>query len=902
MSKHEYQYAPLEAFAEAEKRIQETFKSGATEIYLSKLGLTELPQSIGQLSKLRVLYLHGNRLTTLPESIGQLVQLILLHLENNEITVLPETIGNLHQLKQLYLDNNRLMALPESTSKLTQLYALELDNNELTKVNESIGQLTLLHRLKLSGNRLANLPKSIGQLVQLQHLGLSDNQLLVLPESIGRLTQLQILMLSGNQLKALPKSIRNLSALERLYLHDNSLLGLPAEILGPTQQDVNNLMVRPEKPNKILEYYFRLQSGQRPLNEAKLILVGRGEVGKTSLVNQLVHSSFNLNEQKTEGINITEWKFRLHSHEKILLHIWDFGGQEIMHATHQFFLTQRCLYLLVLNGREGAEDTDAEYWLRLIGSFGADSPVIIVLNKIRVHAFDLNRRGLQQKYSNIRDFIKTDCSDGTGIRTLRSAIEREIDRLEDLRKVFPSSWFGIKNQFARMKENYLGFEMYRKICNHHGETEPQAQEDLAGFLHRLGILLNFKDDPRLQDTHVLNPRWVTNGIYRILNSTKLEKQKGEIRLQDLAEILTEDEYPASMRRFIFDLMKKFDLCFNFPDDDTHYLIPELLQKQEPAETAEFKPEECLNFQYHYAVLPEGLLPRFIVRTHLLSDGLARWRTGVILKFEDCKALIKADVHDKKVFISVSGHVPERRRELLAIIRSDFERIHRDIRSLQPQAMVPLFGYPNTVVPYEKLVALEQKAISVLPEFADGRVIELNVTEMLNGIDLEDARLRDETIDEELLVTRLFYSYSHKDEAIRNELETQLKLLSRMGLITEWHDRKIEAGDDWKTRIDENLERADVILLLVSADFIASDYCYEKEMKRALQRHIAGEARVIPIIIREVNWRRAEFAKLQALPKDGKAVMEWPSKDAAWRNVSEGIERIVDELRKNKFSR
>jgi internalin A len=112
----------------------------------------------------------------------------------------------------------------------------------------------------------------------------------------------------------------------------------------------------------------------------------------------------------------------------------------------------------------------------------------------------------------------------------------------------------------------------------------------------------------------------------------------------------------------------------------------------------------------------------------------------------------------------------------------------------------------------------------------------------------------------------------------------------------WHDRKIEASGDWAQEIDENLERADIILLLVSADFIASDYCYEKEMTRALERGREGKARVVPVIVRDVNWRKAPFAKLQALPKGGLAVTKWGDRDSAWRNVSEGIERVVEEIR------
>lgn len=630
------------------------------------------------------------------------------------------------------------------------------------------------------------------------------------------------------------------------------------------------------------------------MNEAKLILVGRGAVGKTSIVNRLVHDYFALSEKKTEGIQITEWQLRISGKEDVRLNIWDFGGQEIMHATHQFFLTQRSLYLFVLNGREGGEDADAEYWLKLIESFGGDSPVIVVMNKIREHPFDLNRRALQQKYPFIREFIKTDCKEKTGIEELRKAVERETDRLERLRDSFPATWFMIKNQLASMKKNFLSFDEYRNLCKQNGETDMTAQEALAGYLHNLGIILNYKEDPRLQDTHVLNPHWVTNGIYKILNSERLEGKKGEISLNDLFDILDPIEYPIGMRRFLFDLMKKFDLCFSFPEDDTHYLIPELLDKQEPNQAASFRPEECLNFQYKYPVLPEGLLPRFIVRTHVLSDYQPRWRTGVILLFENCRALVKADVQDKKIFIHVSGPLTSRRR-LLAVIRSDFERIHRDFRNLQPKEMIPVPGYPDVTVLYDDLIAWESVNRSIYSVRVPGRILDIEVKDLLNGVDIGNMYSREEVLDKQQYAQRLFYSYSHRDERLRNELETHLKLLQRQGLIQTWHDRKIEAGDEWKEVIDENLERADIVLLLVSSDFIASDYCFEKEMKRALKRHENGEARVIPVILRDVNWTSAPFSKLQVLPSDGLAVTKWQDRDSAWRNVSEGIERVLKEM-------
>ena len=124
-------------------------------------------------------------------------------------------------------------------------------------------------------------------------------------------------------------------------------------------------------------------------------------------------------------------------------------------------------------------------------------------------------------------------------------------------------------------------------------------------------------------------------------------------------------------------------------------------------------------------------------------------------------------------------------------------------------------------------------------------------------------------------------------------------MQRQGLLNSWSDRRIDAGQEWKREIDDNLERAEIILLLISSDFIASDYCYEKEMMRALSRERNGEAKVIPIIVRDVNWKSAPFAKLQALPKDGKAVELWEHKDSAWRNVSEGIEHALEGMTRSR---
>ncbi len=135
---------------------------------------------------------------------------------------------------------------------------------------------------------------------------------------------------------------------------------------------------------------------------------------------------------------------------------------------------------------------------------------------------------------------------------------------------------------------------------------------------------------------------------------------------------------------------------------------------------------------------------------------------------------------------------------------------------------------------------------------------------------------------------VFFSYAHEDEKLRDELAKHLKLLKREGVINDWHDRQIMPGSQWKDQIDGHLESADIILLLVSADFLDSDYCYDIEMKRALERHEQGEATVIPIILRPVDWQGAPFGRLQCLPKDAKPVTSWTNQDEAFLDIARGI--------------
>lgn len=190
--------------------------------------------------------------------------------------------------------------------------------------------------------------------------------------------------------------------------------------------------------------------------------------------------------------------------------------------------------------------------------------------------------------------------------------------------------------------------------------------------------------------------------------------------------------------------------------------------------------------------------------------------------------------------------------------------------------------------------LEEQVVTLHRDAASDDEIAAVMARLRENQELRLRRLTEQQAIREQGV-ELFISYAHEDEALRERLGKHLSSLRREGVITDWHDRAITAGSEWATEIDRHLDSARVILMLLSADFIDSDYCYGIEMKRAVERHQAGAARVIPVLLRAVDWTHSPLGKLQALPKDARPVTSWPDQDSAFLNITEGIRTSLREL-------
>ncbi|MBN2005702.1 MAG: hypothetical protein JXA21_20260 [Anaerolineae bacterium] len=472
------------------------------------------------------------------------------------------------------------------------------------------------------------------------------------------------------------------------------------------------------------------------------------------------------------------------------INVWDFGGQEIMHATHQFFLTKRTLYVLVLDSRYSEAENRLDYWLTLIRSFGDDSPILVVGNKTDQHPLDLNRRALLAQFPTVQAILETSCATGKGILELRDAITGQVASMPHVTNPLVTTWFDVKSELEAMDADYILYAEYTRLCREKQVDNPDSQRVLLGFLHDLGVVLHFPD-PRLETTNILNPEWVTQGVYRILNTRLPFAEPGILTWDMLARILDDEPYQEK-RMFIVDMMQKFELCYELPDRKNTYLLPDLLPKEE-LDTGAW--EDALRFEIHYPVLPGSILTRLIVRMHRLITTV--WRVGVLLACDGNEALVKADLSANRIAIAVRGS-GSGRREMLARIRENLEAIHASLAGLQPAEKVPVPGHPEIPpVDYEWLRECERRGLQeVMPE---GVFTALNVRELLIGVDAHGAY---EDGLSSALLARIRDALTHCGPL---ESDATLRTVFVDRRISPWRDRIADHTTNREARVNALIE-------------------------------------------------------------------------------------------------
>jgi|GEM_PF-600134 len=747
------------------------------------LGLNQIQALTGLrgLRKLTWLNLNSNKIQNLTELEGlknlieldlsrnqiqhltgleELKNITTLVLENNQIQNLTG-LEELKNLRYLMLNENYIQDLADLEG-LKNLRKLDLENNQIQGLN-GLEKLESLTHLLLGANQIQNLT-GLRMLKSLTTLDLGDNQIQNLTELDG-LKSLTTLILRDNQIRNLigVKGLKNLTGLFAGYNQIQDLtglenlrnltnvdlirnkikkfpewiveLGMPVGVqISGINVDKNPIVDPPmeivEKGNQAIRDYFQAsKKASRPLNEVKVILIGDGSAGKTSLVKRIVGEEFDPVESQTHGINVLDWETSLRK-QPIHVHFWDFGGQEIMHATHQFFLSKRCVYILVLDGRR---DEKIEYWLKHIESFGGNSPILVALNKIDQNpSFDVNRLFLQKKFKEIRGFFPVSCSNKKGIHSLKQNLREQLFKAELVQTKWPKSWFDVKKHLVSKKASYISHCEYEEVCSQLGVEEGSTRETLVEFLNDLGVFIHFKSF-HLQETYVLNPKWITTAVYKIINSPLVIQKRGILRMDELSDILPEQEYPKDKYAYIIELMKRFELCYSM--DEATILIPDLLEVQEPA--FGFDSENSLKFFLQYDFLPPSILPRFLVKKHGLIRDRLRWRSGLVLEYprDRAVAVIKADHEARKIEIELNG---PQRRALLTEILETFENLNQSFEKIQVEQHVSLPEHPKVTVSYEELEIYEAEGRQTI--FVPKLRKEYSIQGLLEGIRVKKGKL------------------------------------------------------------------------------------------------------------------------------------------------------------------
>jgi Leucine-rich repeat (LRR) protein/GTPase SAR1 family protein len=641
------------------------------ELNLDGNQLTELRPEIAQLTKLRELNVGGNQLTTLPPEITQLTKLRELNLDGNQLTTLPPEvilltnlktlglgglttlppeIGQLTNLRELNLGSNLLTTLPPEIAQLTNLRDLGLLRSELTALPLEVTQLTNLRELNLNYNQLTTLPPEIGQLANLRELRIGENQLTTLPPEIGQLANLQTLWLDRNQLTTLPPEIGQLTNLRLLGLPGNQLTTLPSEIAD--QLDAGLELVLSENPlaeplpelvqqgSSAVAVYLRSLRDGIAQYEAKVLLVGEGNVGKTSLSAALRGDIFVKDRPFTHGIQIQPLILaHTDAVKEMTVRIWDFGGQEVYRVTHQFFFSHRAVYVVVWKPREGQEQNEVEGWLRRVRlRVGPTAEVLIVATHCADDQRpDIDYPHLQQEFPQmLAGHFEVDNETGRGIPALREAIARMVELLPQMGQKISSRWAAVRQEISELAqaEPQISFQDFAAICQRHRVGDDEMGT-LATLMHDLGQIIYYGEDEGLQDFVVLNPEWLTTAISYVLRDEQTQISGGILDHGRLRNIWQDRAgYPTRYHRYFLRLMERFDISYRL-GDERRSLVAQLVPYQRPALPWDFQTPLPRRLR-HLALVCQlsesapGLMAWLTVRHHLAATGM-HWRNGVFLR-------------------------------------------------------------------------------------------------------------------------------------------------------------------------------------------------------------------------------------------------------------------------------
>lgn len=620
--------------------------------------ITALPESFGRLANLQTLYLYNTPIATLPESFGQLSNLESLDLSDTQITALPESFGQLANLQTLHLSNTAITALPESFGRLAGLEMLDLDSAPITDLPASFGELAALRELYLSKTRITELPACVAKLSGLRALWLGRSGVTRLPAWIGQLPALENLSLSGLTLPSLPRSL----ALKGLRFADGGFSswesGVNLRSVTLTEQDLSVFLQN--DPELIRGLYE--EDALQPLRECRVIFLGDGASGKSYTIRRFrsggrretAAEPYDVSE--TPGVEILDETVPWEG-EDYTLHFWDFGGQQLLHSMHRCFLSEDSCYVVTVKSRETKADERARYWLRNVTAFAPKSPILLFINcwdndnGLRV----LDESRLKKDFPMIRRVVCVSAKEAED-RVFREELMEPLVEIaansEGCRRKENRRWKAVRDAIAAESRgrNYLTRERYHALCAENGVEDDDAPALLAYF-NSLGVCFSYhRDENRreLADYRLLNPVWLTNAIYAVIEEGMSRAVEGRIRAEQIVELLCgqapkriqERDYRRTVPEIVYrpeecayvlDVAVLHKLCYRL-DGDTLF-FPALCPTKSPPEALEEPGEglRCVQYRLKYSYLPDNVIHRLMIRCMRNDYSVDHcWLRGLLL--------------------------------------------------------------------------------------------------------------------------------------------------------------------------------------------------------------------------------------------------------------------------------
>lgn len=649
--------------------IRKAKKEGWTKLDLGRCGIVgKIPVEIWELNKLEVLILSdrwrepGVNKTSLSDNRGSENRISSFQLpeqEDNSTLFSPSPSGwkpvanyGLDALRTLVLASTLIHDL----SFLTYIPNIQTLNLSYTNVSD-ISQLSTLKSLSnvdLSHSKI----KSIAPL-----------------KNLHGLKNIDIRRTSVTDLTPLEEFIRKGINVDLEYEFGTGILIRGCPINTPPIEIAN-------RGNEAILEFWDEQKHQdtRLLNEVKLLIVGEGGTGKTTLVRRLFSPDLPMptESDSTRGISITQFKSPDPKGNSLRINAWDFGGQEIYHATHQFFLTKRALYVLVDDTRKDDntnETSSFHYWLEIIELLGGDSPVLIFQNEKSGRVKGIDHQGLRSRFRNVFERLYSgDLIKPLAAEEFRLAIIDVATKLPHVGDLWPMRWFDIRQELERIAGTKPTISVldYVEIYSRFLSKNLKKALSLSSYLHDLGVVLHFQDDPLLSNILILRNSWATKAVYDLLDDESVSDRNGYFDQSNCDSIWNSKDYIGKHSE-LRQLMLRFELCYEIRDRQPKtWLAPQLLPQSPPLNSFRISNKDLIQV-FRYEVLPKGIVNRLMVRMNRYVMAPKNcWRNGVVFEYGKSKLLAEIPFGKKEIHLRAQG---ENAKILMILISEDLDALN-----------------------------------------------------------------------------------------------------------------------------------------------------------------------------------------------------------------------------------